>query len=179
MKNSTTNQRRLPVWKRKAAWLALIPVLAIVFFAAMPQSQSSQANVHSMCKWAFIEGSWLARVETPGGTFYSPLSFSAGGALVCSDPGVFPLYPMTTSYHGTWARKGPRTFVFTMVGFEYCYEEDGLPEGLYKIVIKETDTILRDGDTYEGDGHVYWYYPDGTPLVDYPTPTHAERIHAE
>jgi hypothetical protein len=75
MNSSTTNHRTLRIWKRKAAWLALIPVLAIVFFAAVPQSQSSQANVNSMCKWAFIEGTWLSRVELPGLVLVSPCRF--------------------------------------------------------------------------------------------------------
>jgi hypothetical protein len=185
MKGQIMNHGTLRIWKRKAAWLALIPVLAILCLGAVPQSQSNQANVHSMCKWAFIEGSWLSLVVFPDGTsFQSPMSFCAGGAMIVSDPMGFPWLPMRTAYHGTWARKGPRTFVFTMVGFVYCYADPNDPEnypveGLYKLVIKETDTILRDGDTYEGDGHVWWYAPDGTLLADYPTPTHAERIHAE
>jgi hypothetical protein len=71
-----------------------------------------------------------------------------------------------------------------MVGFVYCYADPDAPEwypvdGLYKIVIKETDTILRDGNTYEGDGWVEWYHPDGHMLLTYPVPAHAERIKAE
>lgn len=182
MKGQIMNHGTLRIWKRKTAWLALIPVVAVVCLAVMPQSQSNQANVNSMCKWAFIEGSWLATVTIPdpeGGPpqlFPSPLSFSAGGALVCSDPSPFP--NMTTAYHGTWARKGPRTFVFTMTGYQY----DATWPAAYKLwrgMIKETVKIERDGDAYSGEGTVTWYDPDGNQYGPYPDSTYAVRIEAE
>ncbi len=173
-----TNQPSLPIRRRKAAWLALILVLGILGLAAISPALSDAVNVAS--GEVRIEGSWLATVALPDGTsFESPLSFCAGGAMIVSDPGVFPLYPMTTNYHGTWAKTGRREFVFTMVGFQYDTVEDQYPNGLYKIVIKETDTIEPDGDTYNGNGTVEWYSLDGTLLATYPTPTHATRIHAE
>jgi len=178
MKSSITNQRTLPVWKRRTAWLALIPAVAILCLAAMPLAQSGEANFES--SEARLEGSWLATVTMPDGTtFESPLSFCAGGAMIVSDPSVFPLFPMTTAYHGTWTKTGRREFVFTVVGFQYDDVEDAFPNGLYKIIIKETDTIEPDGDTYNGSGTVEFYSLDGTMVGTMTTPTHAVRIKAE
>ena len=183
MKSSIMNHRTLPVWKRRTAWLAFIPVLAILCLAVIPPALSGEGNVAS--SEARLEGSWLSLVEFPDGTsIHAPMSFCAGGAMIVSDPMMFPSAPMTTAYHGTWTKTGRREFVFTMVGFSYRYADPNDAEsypvdGLYKIVIKETDTILEDGDTYEGEGTVEWYHPDGTLLVAYPVPTHADRIKAE
>jgi len=129
---------------------------------------------------ARLEGSWLATVALPDGTiFESPVSFCAGGAVIASDPSVFPLYPMTTSYHGTWTKTGRREFAFTVVGFQYDDVDDAFPNGMYKIIIKETDTIEPDGDTYNGSGTVEFYSLDGTMVGTISTPTHAVRIKAE
>jgi hypothetical protein len=183
MNTPIANQSSLPVWRRRTTWLALIPALGVLCLAALPPAPSDQANMVS--SEARLEGSWLSLVKFPDGTsIHSPMSFCAGGAMIVSDPMVFPSGPMTTAYHGTWTKTGRREFVFTMVGFSYRYadpsEAEWYPvEGLYKIVIKETDTILEDGDTYEGEGTVEWYHPDGTLLVAYPVPTHADRIRAE
>jgi len=177
MKSSIMNQRPLPVWKRRTAWLALVPVVAILCLAAMPLAQSGEANIAS--NEARIEGSWLATVTFPDGrTVESPMSYCAGGAMVVSDPSVPPR--MATAYHGTWTKTGRREFVFTMVGFIYDNVEDQYPNGKAKIVIKETDTIEPDGDTYNGTGTVEVYsLDDGTLLATFPTPTHAVRIKAE
>lgn len=177
MNTPITTQSSSPVWKKRTAWVILIPMVAILCLAVMPLALSGEAAAGS--GGANPEGSWLATVALPDGTiFESPVSFCAGGAMVASDPSVAP--HMNTAYHGTWLKTGRREFVFTMVGFIYDDVEDQYPNGRTKIVIKETDTIEPDGDTYNGLGTVEIYSLDGTLLRGpYPTPTHAVRIPAE
>lgn len=125
------------------------------------------------------EGSWLASITTPDEkTWEVPMSYCTGGAMVVSDPSVFP--GMATAYHGTWMQTGRREFTFTMVGFIYNEVIDELPKGMSKIVIKETNTIEPDGDTYNGSGSLELYGLDGTRFVYRPVvPSHAVRIKAE
>lgn len=176
MKSSIMNQRTLPVWQRRIAWLALIPAVVFLCLAVMPLAQSGEANFES--SEARVEGSWLSSITFPDGTtFQAPMSYCAGGAMVVSDPTVFP--HIATAYHGTWMKTGRREFVFTMVGFIYDDVGTDFPKGISKIVIKETDTIEPDGNTYNGSGTVEIYNPDGTLFATYPVPTHAERIQPE
>ena len=178
MKSSITNQPSLPVWKRRTAWLALIPALVILCLAVMPQAQSSQANINNTPLWpvwARLEGSWEVTATQEGAPPFEVLaSYTAGGVALSGDPTWFPLC-MNTVYCGAWARKGPREFVSTWRGFAY----DPAIAGLWKILIKETLRIEPDGDTYNGVGTVELYAPDGTVLGPFPDTTHAVRIKAE
>jgi hypothetical protein len=172
----TTNQSSLSGRRREAAWLALIPALGLLCLAVIPPALSGEVAVGS--GEVRVEGSWLATVALPDGTaFESLMSFCDGGAMIASDPSVFPR--MATAYHGTWTKTGRREFVLTMVGFIYDNVEDQYPNGMTKIIIKETDTIEPDGDTYNGNGTVEIHGLDGTLLATFPTPTHATRIKAE
>jgi hypothetical protein len=177
MNTPITNQSSLPGRRRKAAWLASIAALGILCLAVIPPVLSDEPTVG--IGGAGPEGSWLATITLPDGqNFESPMSYCAGGAMVSSDPSRFPAN--ATAYHGTWMKTGRREFVFTMVGF--IYDEVGAvnPKGLSKVVIKETDTIEPDGDTYNGTGTIAIYGPDGTQLEYVPVvPSHAVRIKAE
>jgi hypothetical protein len=180
MNTPITNQSS-PVWRRKAAWLALIFALAILCLAAIPQALSNQANMAS--SEARLEGSWLATVTLgiPDGPppFEVLQSYAGGGVVVGSDPSTFPVYHKITAFHGTWTQTGRREFAFTAIEFQYDDVEDGDPDGLYKIVVKETLTIEPEGDTYHGEGTVAMYGPDGKLLRVLPDTTHGVRIKAE
>jgi hypothetical protein len=176
MNTPITNRPSLPVWKRRTAWLALVPVVALLCLAAIPQALSSQANIEN--NEARIGGSWLATVTLPDGTiFESPVSFCAGGAMIASDPSVFPVYPMTTPFHGTWTKTGRREFVFTMISFQY--DETITPPGLCKNVVKATWTIAPDGDTYNSKATIEWYDPAGKMYFTGSDSSHGVRIKAE
>jgi hypothetical protein len=177
MNTPITNQPSLPVWKRRTAWLALVPVVAILSLAAMPQAQSSQANIEN--SEAQIEGSWLVTITIPDGPppFKSLMSYAAGGVVIASDSSVFPVYPMTTLFHGTWTKTGRREFVFTMITFQY--DETITPPGLCKIIAKETVTIEPGDDAYNGKGTVEWYDPAGNMYFTGSATSHATRINAE
>ncbi len=176
MNTAITTQSSLSGRRRNAAWLALIPALGLLYLAVIQPVLSGEPTAGS--GGASPEGSWLATIAFPdGSTTEAPMSYCAGGAMVVSDPSVFPR--MATALHGTWMKTGRREFVFTMVGFIYDDVEDQYPNGRVKIVIKEIDTIEPDGDTYNGTGTVEIYSLDGTLLATYPTPTHAVRIKAE
>jgi len=176
MNTPITNQSSLVGRRSKTVWLASIATLGILCLAVIPPVLSDEPTVG--IGGAGPEGSWLASITFPDGqTFQAPMSYCAGGAMVVSDPTVFPL--KATAYHGTWIKTGRREFVFTMVGFIYDEVGARYPKGISKIVIKEIDTFEPDGDTYNGTGTVEIYGPDGTQVATYPTPTHAVRIKAE
>ena len=105
------------------------------------------------------------------------VSFSAGGALVGCDPNVFPVWPMTTSFYGTWAKKEGRGFVFT--GISYQYDDTVEPQGIWKYVVKEKVTLDPAGDSYNGQGTIEFYDPDGNFAGVVETTTHGIRIKAE
>jgi len=160
-------------WKTNAAYLTAIPALIILCLAAAPGPQSSSEHLGN--KAPQLEGAWLVSVDFPdGSTFESTVSYAAGGALIGSDPSVFPRYPMTTPFHGTWAKKGHRQFVFTALCFQYDSQI-----GLYKYVIKETVTIGPSGNDYNGEGTVACYDPSGNLVMTFPDATRAVRIQAE
>jgi hypothetical protein len=177
MNTPITTPSSLSGRRRKTVWLASIAALGILCLAVIPPVLSGEATAG--IGGAGPEGSWLATITLPDGQhFESPMSYCAGGAMVVSDPSVFPAN--NTAYHGTWMKTGRREFVFTMVGF--IYDEVGVknPKGLSKVVIKETDTIEPDGDTYNGSGSIEIYGADGTRLGYVPVvPSHAVRIKAE
>ena len=180
MKSPITNQASLPLWKTRAPWLALIPVLMILCLAAAPQSQSKPGYIHNNAPQ--LEGSWVVTVSFPDGTSLpvKPLvTFSAGGTMMGSDPSPFPTYFKNTPQHGTWARKGPREFVFTAIGYQYGDVDDGDPDGLYTIVVKETVAIERGGESYNGTGTVQMFDPEGNLLWSLPDTTRAVRIKPE
>ncbi len=105
------------------------------------------------------------------------MSYCAGGTMVGSDSSVIG---MATAGHGTWMQTGRREFTFTMVEFINNTTLDVLPKGMLKVVVKETNTIEPDGDTYSGSGSLEMYGPDGTRLAYRPVvPSRAVRIKAE
>jgi len=179
MKSSITNQPSLPVWKRRAAWLALIPAVVILCLAVMPQAQSSQANINNTPLWpvwARLEGSWLATVTFgEGGTLESPVSFTPGGVMIGSQPSSPDI--LFTAWHGAWTRKGPRDFAHTAIAFYY----DTPNSEVWKIILKETLRIEPDGDTYNStSSSVEGFGPNGEHWG--PTEgdsTHGVRIKAE
>ena len=177
MNTPITNQSSLPGRRRKAVWLALIATLGILCLTVIPPAVCDQGTMGS--GGASPEGSWLASITTPDGkTWEVPMSYCAGGAMVVSDPSIFP--GMATAYHGTWMQTGRREFTFTMVGFIYNEVIGELPKGMSKIVIKETNTIETNGDSYSGSGSLELYGPDGAQVVYRPVvPSHAVRIKAE
>jgi len=174
MKSSIMNQPSLPVWKRRTAWLALIPAVAILCLATMPLAQSGEANIES--SEARLEGSWLVTATQEGMPPFEVLaSYTADGVAISGDPSWFPL-SMNTVYCGAWTKTGRREFAFTMRGFAY----DPAIAGLWKILIKETLTIEPDGDTYNSTSStVEMSAPDGTMLGPFPGSTHGVRIKAE
>jgi hypothetical protein len=176
MNTPITTQSSLPGRRRKTVWLASIATLGILCLAVIPPVLSGAPAVG--IGGANPEGSWLASITTPDGTTWEmPMSYCAGGAMVVSDPTVIG---MATAYHGTWMQTGRREFTFTMVGFINNTTLDVLPKGMLKVVVKETNTIEPDGDTYNGSGSLEMYGADGTRLVYRPVvPSHAVRIKAE
>jgi len=179
MKSSTTNQSDRPAWRTRAAWLGLIPALLILCLAVVSKTESSSGYVESNA--AQLEGSWLVTVtlDIPGVPPFEALaSYTAGGVLIVSDSSAFPTYPMTTAYHGTWARKGGRDFVFTFMGFVYDNVDDGAPDGLWKLINTESVTLEPGGDAYNGKGTLVQHAPDGSE-ISYHLTTHGTRIKAE
>ena len=178
MKSPTLKSLPQFEWKTNVAYLTAIPALIILCLAAAPGPQSSSEHLGN--KAPQLEGAWLVSVDFPdGSTFESTVSYAAGGAMIGSDPSVFPHYPMTTPFHGTWAKKGHRQFVFTAVSFQYDNVADDYPDGLYKYVIKETVTIGPSGNDYNGEGTVACYDPSGNLVMTFPEATRAVRIQAE
>jgi hypothetical protein len=174
MKAAITTQSWVSGRKGKAVWLAMIPALGLLCWTTIAPALAGGPAIGG----AGPEGSWLATITLPDGkNVQSPVSYCAGGAMVASDPSVFPA--KATAYHGTWMKTGRREFVFTAVGF--IYDEVGAlnPKGLSKIVIKETDTLEPDGDTYNGKGTVTIYGPDGAQVERFTVPAHAVRIKPE
>lgn len=165
----------------RAAGLGLIPALVILCLAASSKPEGGLG--HDEHNAPRLEGSWLVTVTVEGlGTWQALESYDAGGAMTASDPGAWPWYPMTGEMHGTWAKKGPRQFVFNMMNFQYDNNPgDGLPDGLMKNIVKSTLTIDNSGTKYAGNGTVWWY--DSTGAVIPPSPiaftTVATRIPAE
>jgi hypothetical protein len=152
-------------------WLTAIPALIILCLAAVPGPQSSSGDNRN--NEPQLEGSWLVTVANETGLFESLVSYAAGGACIGSDSSAFPLYPMTTAFHGTWAKKGGREFVFTAVLFQYDNE-------LWKMVVKETSVIEPGGDAYHSTSStVELFGPNGEYVGPFPTTTHAVRIKAE
>lgn len=172
MKSSITNGGTLPVWKRRAAWLSLIPMVAILCLAAIPLARSGETDVGS--SEARLEGSWLVTVTIPDGPppFEGLMSYTADGVVIGSQPSSPDL--LFTPWHGTWTKTGRREFVFTAV----CYYWDRTTSGVWKVVNKETVTIEPDGDAYNGQGSCTEYGPNGAVLASTAT-THAVRIKAE
>ncbi|MCL5282244.1 MAG: hypothetical protein M1376_20355 [Planctomycetes bacterium] len=176
MNTPITTQSSLPGRSRKAVWLGSIATLGILCLTVIPPVLSGEPTVG--IGGAGPEGSWLVSIATPDGkTWEMPTSYCAGGAMVGSDSS---LIGMATASHGTWMQTGRREFTFTMVKFINNTTLDVLPKGMLKVVIKETDTIEPDGDTYNGSGSLEMYGPDGTRVVYRPVvPSHAVRIKAE
>jgi len=183
MKSSITNQPSLPVWKRRTAWLALIPAVVILCLAVMPQAQSSQANINNTPLWpvwARLQGSWLVTVTLgiPDGPppFEVLQTYTSSGEVIGSQPSLPGV--LFTPSHGAWTRKGPREFVFTAIWFLSTVE----PAALYKVILRETVVIEPDGDTYNSKSSVQEVFgPDGyhEPPVDIGDKTHGVRIKAE
>ena len=180
MKSSIMNQRTLPVWKRRAAWLALIPTAAILFLAAMPLAQSGEANMES--SEARLQGSWLVTVTLgiPDGPppFEVLQTYTSGGEVIGSQS-CDPVW-LWTPWHGAWTKTGRREFVLTAIAF--CYDSTVEPAALYKIILRETVVIGPDGDTYNSTSSVQeWFGPDGyhEAPVDRGDTTHGVRIKAE
>jgi hypothetical protein len=171
-----TTRSSVPGRKGKVAWLALIPALGLLCWTAISPALPGEPSVG--IGGAGPEGSWLGSITTPDGkTWEVPMSYCAGGAMVVSDP---TLIGLATAYHGTWMQTGRREFTYTMVGFINNTVLDVLPKGMTKVVIKETNTIELDGNTYNGSGSFELYSLDGTRLVYRPVvPSHAVRIQAE
>jgi hypothetical protein len=181
MNTPITTQSSLPVWRRKAVWLALIPALGILCLAAIPPALSGEGNAGS--SEARLQGSWLVTVilDIPDGPppFEVLQSYADGGVVVGSDPSTFPVYHKITAFHGTWTQTGRREFAFTAIEFQYDDVEDGDPDGLYRLMVKEAVTVEPDGDTYNGKGTVEMYGPDGKLVRVFPDTTHGVRIRAE
>jgi len=176
MNTPITTQSSLPGRRRKTVWLASIATLGILCLAVIPPVLSGAPAVGS--GGASPEGSWLASITTPDGkTWEMPMSYCAGGAMVVSDSSAIG---MATAAHGTWMQTGRREFTFTMVGFINNTTRDDLPKGRLKGVVKETNTIGPDGNTYKGSGSLEMYGPDGTRVEYRPVvPSRAVRIKAE
>ncbi len=185
MKSSITNQPLLPVWKRRAAWLALIPALAILCLAVMPQAQSSQANINNTPLWpvwARLQGSWLVTVTLgiPDGPppFEALQTYTASGEVIGSQPAIPGV--LFTPSHGAWTREGPREFVFTAIWF--CTDCTVEPAALWKVILRETVVIEPDGDTYNSTSSTQeWFGPDGyhEGPIERGDATHGVRIKAE
>jgi len=177
MNNPMTNQPSWPAWRAKTAWLTAIPALIVLCLAAVPRPQSSPGFVDNHAP--LLEGSWLVTVtldlENGPPPFETLVSYTADGVALCSDPSVYPLFPMQTAYHGAWAKRRGREFAFTMIGFQY----DEAISGLWKAIIKEDLTMESRGDAYHGKGTVEWYDPNGDSGGVVETTTHAVRIRAE
>jgi hypothetical protein len=177
MKSPTTNQPPRPVWRTRAAWLAAIPASIILCLAAVPRPQAGPGFVDSNAPR--LEGGWTVAITTGGQPLpiEALVSFSAGGALVGCDPNVFPIWPMTTPFYGTWAKKAGRDFVFT--GISYQYDDTMEPQGIWKYVVKERVTLDPGSDSYNGQGTIEFYDPNGNFAGFVETTTHGVRIKAE
>ena len=165
------------MWKIRAGWLAGIATLILLCLAAVPRPQAKTGFVDNHAPQ--LEGSWLVTVtlDLANGPppFETLVSYTADGVALCSDPSVYPLFPMQTAYHGAWAKRRGPEFAFTMIGFQY----DEAISGLWKAIIKESLTMERGGDAYHGKGTVEWYDPNGGSGGVVETSTYAVRIEAE
>jgi len=174
MKSSITIQRTLPVWKRRAAWLALIPAAAILCLAAMPLAQSGEANTGS--NEARLEGSWRVTATFDDGTppLESPVSFTADGVMIGSQ--ASSVDNLFTPWHGAWTKTGRREFVFTAI----CLYWDNTLSQVWKCILKETVMIEPDGDTYNGQASGAEYDPNGElRWGTFTATTHGVRIKAK
>ena len=174
MKSSIMNQRPLPVWKRRTAWLALIPTAAILCLAAMPLALSDEANIAS--NEARLEGSWLIILDGPP-PWPGMMSFSAGGALVATDSSVPPA--LGNVYQGTWTKTGSREFTDTFLGFQY--DAAGVLEGYFRV--HETIRLDPSGNAYDvvtATGEILDLNQNVVFVVfSGPGAAHATRINAE
>ena len=80
-----------------------------------------------------------------------------------------------SNIHGTWARKGGNTFVFTFV--ELLFDSTGVFTG--SVRIREKLTLEPGGAAYNGVYTGEILDPDGNVVVPIGGTTHAARINAE
>ena len=150
----------------KPGSLAEIATVLIVSLAAFVGSQSSQAQSGAVAPQ--IEGTWQVTVSpTDLPSFPSLLTYAAGGGLTGVD-GV-------SNVHGTWARKGGNTFVFTFM--ELLFDSTGVLTG--SVRIQEKFTLEPGGAAYNGVWTGEVLDPDGNVVAPIGGTTHATRINAE
>ena len=178
MKSSITTQPDLPVWRTRAAGLALIPVLAVLCLAAAAKPESGPR--HDDDNPPTLVGSWVVKptLHIPGVPPFeipaSLVSHAAGGVTIISDPGQLappPAGAPTTPFHGAWTRKGGRHFAFRAELRQFV--EGALLEGRLKEAVQMTGR-----DAYEGEGTIEIVHPDGTKEA-YGVTTVATRIKTE
>jgi hypothetical protein len=163
---TTSNQPSLSLWGMKPKSLALVATMAIVALGVLIGSQSGQAQGGAVAPQ--IEGSWQITVSpTDLPPFPSLLTYAAGGGLTGVD-GV-------SNIHGTWARKGGHTFVFTFM--ELLFDSTGAFTG--SVRIQEKSTLEPGGAAYNGVWTGEVLDPNGNVVVPIGGTTHATRINAE
>ncbi|MGE5212634.1 MAG: hypothetical protein ACM3NN_02950 [Nitrospirota bacterium] len=73
---------------------------------------------------------------------------------------------------GTWKQIARDMVSLYHVGWTY-----GSPAGTYRFVWTETDTVSRDGNSYDGTGEITYYDENGIQVGDpLPTYPHATRL---
>jgi len=150
----------------KPGSLAVIATVLIVCLGAFVGSESSQAQSGAAAPQ--VEGSWQVTVSpTDLPPFPTLLTYATGGGLSGVD-GV-------SNIHGTWARKGGNTFVFTFV--ELLFDSTGVFTG--SVRIREKLTLEPGGAAYNGVYTGEILDPDGNVVVPIGGTTHAARINAE
>ena len=97
----------------------------------------------------------------------------AGGGLTGVDGGTPP--SLTGAIHWTWERKGGHKVAFTAV--QFLFDPAGAFAGSARI--RETFTLERGGDAYNGVWTGDVLDPDGNVVGSFGGTTHATRINAE
>ena len=126
--------------------------LASAILCALPSSAMAQSGPGNSQgdQGAPIDGTWFITVQgAPGGTFWSLMSFTAGGVTVAtgtSDRTAFGPAPISPLY-GSWSSKDDGSHVVTILFF--TFNPNGTPAGLFKT----NETFwLTDDNTLKGTG---------------------------
>jgi hypothetical protein len=175
MNTPITNQPSLPVWKKRTAWVVLMPTVAVLCLLALPQLQLTQAQMGDGL--AHLEGAWLVTGTLPDGSTTGEVyqAYTPGGVVTGSDPSGVSASTLATPWYGTWARKTCRDFVFKMVS-----SINEPPWGFVRYTVWETVTVAEDSDTYDGESRAEVRRPDGTLVGEFSgAKTHGVRIKAE
>jgi hypothetical protein len=110
-----------------------------------------------------LAGSWNVVVD-PGGptSFRTLITYAEGGGMVATPPVLPPPFRAST-VHGTWVKVGGRKFIITFLFL--IYDPTGQFIGTGKV--RQTLTLNRAGDDYDGIASTEIFDPAGNPLPQF------------